>query len=63
MKTTVSQTDEDDQTILDINESCLILEALVNEYRKAILWLSYGNHDPSPSIEETKQLLTRLNHK
>jgi hypothetical protein len=35
------------------------LEALVQEYRKALLWLTYGNHDATgqPTTHETRELM------
>jgi hypothetical protein len=42
-----------------IFEAFFDLEALVQEYRKALLWLTYGNHDATgqPTTQETRELL------
>jgi hypothetical protein len=43
----------------------LDLEVLVQEYRKAVLWLTQGNHKatPRPSIQETRELMSDLRGK
>jgi hypothetical protein len=43
----------------------LDLEMLVQNYRKAVLWLTHGNHDatPTPSIQETRELMRDLKGK
>jgi hypothetical protein len=37
----------------------LDLEVLVQEYRKAVLWLVYGNHEatPQPTVQATRELM------
>jgi hypothetical protein len=42
-----------------IFEAFFDLEALVQEYRKALLWLTYGNHDATgqPTTHETRELM------
>ena len=42
-----------------IFEAFFDLEALVQEYRKAVLWLTYGNHDATdqPTTQETRELM------
>ena len=43
----------------------LDLEMLVQEYRKAVLWLTQGNHaaTPHPSVQETRALMRDLQGK
>jgi hypothetical protein len=43
----------------------LDLEVLVQEYRKAVLWLTQGNHQatPRPSVQETRELIRDLKGK
>jgi hypothetical protein len=43
----------------------LDLEILVQHYRKAVLWLTHGNHEatPRPSVQETKELMRELKGK
>jgi hypothetical protein len=43
----------------------LELEILVLEYRKAVLWLTQGNHEttPRPSVRETRELMSDLKGK
>jgi hypothetical protein len=43
----------------------LDLEMLVQEYRKAVLWLSHGNHKatPRPTVQETRELMHDLKGK
>jgi hypothetical protein len=42
-----------------IFEAFIDLEALVQEYRKAVVWLIYGNHDatPQPTAQDTRELM------
>ena len=41
------------------------LEALIQEYRKALLWLTFGNHKdtPKPTEQETRQTIKALKDK
>jgi hypothetical protein len=41
------------------------LEMLVQDYRKAVLWLTQGNHTatPRPSVQETRELMSDLTGK
>jgi hypothetical protein len=41
------------------------LEAYIHEYRKALLWLTYGNHKdtPEPTVEDTRELMKELKEK
>jgi hypothetical protein len=41
------------------------LEGYVQEYRKALLWLTHGNHTetPHPTEKETRQLIKALKNK
>jgi hypothetical protein len=43
----------------------LDLEYLVQDYRKAVLWLTHGNHTatPRPSVQETRELMRELKGK
>jgi hypothetical protein len=43
----------------------LDLEMLVQDYRKAVLWLTQGNHTatPRPSVQETRELMSDLTGK
>jgi hypothetical protein len=48
-----------------IFEAFYDLEALVQEYRKALLWLTYGNHDATgqPTTQETRELMKLYKNK
>jgi hypothetical protein len=48
-----------------IFETFFDLEALVQEYRKAVFWLIYGNHDamPHPTAQETRELMKLFKEK
>jgi hypothetical protein len=41
------------------------LEALVQEYKRALLWLTHGNHEatPEPSVQETREFMRELKEK
>jgi hypothetical protein len=43
----------------------LDLEILVHNYRKAVLWLTQGNHTatPRPTVQETRELMSDLKGK
>jgi hypothetical protein len=43
----------------------LDLEVLVQEYRKAVLWLTHGNHEAThrPNVHETHELMRELKEK
>jgi hypothetical protein len=43
----------------------LDLGILVQDYRKAVLWLTHGNHKatPRPSVQETRELMRELKGK
>jgi hypothetical protein len=48
-----------------IFEAFYDLEAMVQEYRKALLWLTYGNHDATgqPTIQQTRELMKLYKNK
>jgi hypothetical protein len=48
-----------------IFEAFFDLEALVQEYRKAVLWLTHGNHEATsrPTVQETRDLMRDLKGK
>jgi hypothetical protein len=43
----------------------LDLDAYMHEYRKALLWLTHGNHKatPHPTVQVTRQLVKELGDK
>jgi hypothetical protein len=43
----------------------LDFEFLVQEYRKAVLWIAHGNHEatPSPSVQEMRDVMRELKEK
>ena len=41
------------------------LEALVQEYKRALLWLTHGNHEATPEllVQETREFMRELKEK